>query len=189
MSNAAAFLRAKFKYGAKAVEAAKQMRRHVMLGKAFEIPATQSQDDLTTKSVLCLQELWPDTPVIFQSRGWIIGMVEQTMKVSKEAWGELKKAGYFPPAEAAKNAEAFLTKHEQFVTAQNGQDIELNIKEGQRRQAARDAIVVGAASAPTKLVEAEKPVAFEGGRTFAEVEAENEKARAAELEKKKGVEL
>lgn len=185
MATFQAMLRAKFKYGAKVLAAAQQMRKHVVQGKAFEIPAAMSTDDATSKAVLCLQELYPEVPVVFQSRGLVIGMVEQTMKVSKGAWDELKKAGYFAPADAAKNAEAFLDKHTEFIN-RNEQSVEENVKEGQRRQAARDAIVLDGHG---KLAVAEKPAAFADGRTFAEVAAEDERARSAEQEKFKGVVL
>jgi hypothetical protein len=192
MNLSPARLRAKFKYGARAVKAAEEMRRHVVQGKAFEIPAAMSTDDVTTKAVLCLQELYPDIPVIYQSRGIIVGLVERTMKVSKEAWAQLKGSGYFSPAEAAGRAEAFLDRHTQFIN-RNEQNVDENVKEAQRRQAVRDAIVVSgtqlADGTPVKVTAAERPVAMADGRSFADVEAENDKARKAEVAKVTGMEL
>lgn len=118
------------------------MYQHVMAGRAFEVPAADDKQDPTLKAVLALTSIWPEVPVVFQSRGVIVGLVKKTMKVSAEAWRELEKGAYLPPAEAAQRAESFLSMHEQFA-AQNRHDFRENVAEGQKRQAARDAIVVG----------------------------------------------
>lgn len=177
-------LSAKFKFGATAVQAAKEMYAHVMRGAAFEIPAALNTDDKTTRAVLALKHIYPNVPVVFQSRGIIIGQVQKTMKVSKEAWDKLDSAGYLPPEEVAKNANEFLSRHEAFMK-RNEQDVSANIAEAQRRQAERDAIVVDSGVA----LKAEQPTTFADGRTFTEVEKENELQRAAEAEKRKSLDI
>ncbi len=65
--------------------------------------------------------------------------------------------------------------------------MEQNIAEGQRRQAKRDAIVIGGVGGSLKAAEA--PAAMADGRTFEQLQADVEADRAAEKARVKGKEL
>ena len=129
------------KYSKRVRLAAEQMYKHVQAGRAFEVPNGPGTDDLVVRSVLCLREMYPDVPVVYQARTVIIGRVDKTMKVGKEAWDLMEKGRYLPPAALAQNAERFLDDQAQWLASQ-GLDRNEEITEGQRRQAARDALVL-----------------------------------------------
>ena len=148
-------LRMKLKYSATVRKAAEQMWAVVEKGIAFEVPASLSTDDNTTKAILCLQEMHPDCPVsMLQSRVVVIGHVKTAQGVSNQAWEMLEQGGYFPDAQKAANAEAFLSQQERFMrrtlTGLEGgheeHDVDALVAKAQAEQAARDAIVLETAT-------------------------------------------
>lgn len=138
-------LRIKMQFSKRVREAALQMYAHVQAGRSFEIPSNNSKDDLTVRSVLCLRQMYPDVPVVYQARGIIIGRVDKTMKVGAQAWEMMDKGRYLPAPGLAQNPEAFLADQAAFVSSQ-GLDMDVEVAEGQRRQAARDALVMSGES-------------------------------------------
>lgn len=144
-------IRVKMQFSKRVREAAMQMYAHVQRGASFEIPSAASKDDLTVRAVMCLRQMYPEVPVVYQARGIIIGHVDKTMKVSDAAWGMMKKGRYMPEAGLAQSPEAFLNDQAAFLAGQ-GLDFGEEVKEGQRRQAERDRIVLAGGSA----VEAER---------------------------------
>lgn len=145
-------LKLKFKYPRRVREAAQQMWDAVKKGYAFEIPASLSTDDATTKAVLCLQEMHPDCPVaMLQSRGIVIGKAKTAAGVSQEAWGILAKHDYFPDPNKAASAEKFIEQHEAFMQrnltgplgGREDKTVEDLVREAQEKQAAHDMLVVG----------------------------------------------
>jgi len=134
------------KYSKRVRLAAEQMYAAVQQGKAFEVPNGPGTDDLVVRSVLCLRQMHPDVPVVYQARTIIIGRVDKTMKVGKEAWDLMQKGNYLPPAQLAQNADRFLDDQAQWLASQ-GLDRGEEIAEGQRRQAERDRIVMSGGKA------------------------------------------
>lgn len=134
-------LRIKMQFSKRVREAATQMYAHVQMGRSFEIPSNMSKDDLTVRTVLCLRQMYPDVPVVYQARGIIIGRVDKTMKVGADAWKMMDKGRYLPAPGLAQNHEAFLADQAAFVASQ-GLDMDTEVAEGQRRQAARDSLVM-----------------------------------------------
>lgn len=139
-------LRTWMKFSRRVRDAANQMYQHVQAGRTFEVPHGPGTDDLTTRAVLCLRQMHPEVPLVFQARTVIIGRVDKTAKVSGAAWDQLKKGNYLPEAQLAHNPEAFLAEQAAFIQGQ-GLDRSEEIKEGQRRQAERDRIVMSGGNA------------------------------------------
>ena len=168
MSHFAARFRLKLKYSSRVRQAAEQMWSNVQQGLAFEIPASLSTDDATTKALLCLQEMHPDCPVsMLQSRSIIVGHVKTAQGVSKEAWAVLDRADYFPSAQKARSSEAFLAQQEQFMrrtlTGLSGgreeYGVDALVAKAQAEQAARDAMVLSNASAESTVPMGVDPIA------------------------------
>lgn len=136
-------LKVKMKYSSRVRKAAAEMFAHVRRGISFEVPNGRGSDDLTTRAVLCLRELYPEqVDVVYQSRGIIIGPVKKTMsKVSDDGWKNLDKGKYLPEAALAHNPERFLDDQHAWATMQ-GLNRDEEADEGQRRQAERDRIVM-----------------------------------------------
>ena len=148
-------LRIKMKFSRRVREAAKQMYAHVQLGKTFEVPNGQGTDDLTTRAVLCLRQLHPnDVKVMYQARGVLIGPLHKTAKIADGTMQVLEKGRYLPEAQLAHHPEAFMADQNAWLVNQ-GLVREDEVKEGQRRQAERDRIVL---SGVGKITDAEKPV-------------------------------
>lgn len=151
-------LRVRMKFSPRVIAAAQQMYSHVQAGRAFEVPSGMGTDDLTIRAVMCLRQMYPEVPVMYQARTVIIGHVDQTMKVSKEAWKELERGKYLPKAALAHNPEAFLNDQAAWLGSQ-GLNRSEEIVEGQRRQAERDRLVLSGGSAIDAERKAEtKPV-------------------------------
>jgi hypothetical protein len=97
----------------RAEEAADQMWKKLLLGYSFEVGAALSTDDSTTQALLILRKNHPEVIVtMLQSRG-IVLTLGKPGTVSKEAWGQLDKGGYFPDAKVA--PEIFFAQHAQFM--------------------------------------------------------------------------
>ena len=141
-------LRTKMKYSSRVRKAAEEMFAYVRRGMSFEVPNGRGSDDLTTRAVLCLRELYPEqVDVVYQARGIIIGPVKRTMsKVSDDGWKNLDKGKYLPEAALAHNPERFIDDQHAWAAMQ-GLNRDAEADEGQRRQAERDRIVMTGASA------------------------------------------
>ena len=134
-------LAVRMKFSKRVREAANQMYAHVQMGRSFEVPNGPGTDDLVVRSILCLRQMYPDVPVVYQARTVIVGRVDKTMKVGKEAWDLMDKGRYLPNAQLTQQPDAFLADQAAWLSSQ-GLNRDEEIAEGQRRQAARDAIVM-----------------------------------------------
>lgn len=144
--------KARQKFSPRVVKAAEQMWEHVRRGISFQIPASDSSDDLTTRAVLCLQQRHPECPVtMLQSRVVVVGRMSGQALVSPEAMQLLKNSGYIPEPAAAVSIEKFLDDQRGFME-RVGVVPEEAVARAQAEQAQRDSVSVGAGgSAPSAL--------------------------------------
>ncbi len=141
---------------------------YVRRGVSFEIPASLSTDDLTTRAVLCLQQKHPECPVtMLQSRVVVVGRVKSQALVSPEAMKLLEQADFFPKAEKAINHIDFIEQQKDFMM-RNDVNVDAAVKRAMLEQQKRDGIelspedkiFIAEAEAPTEepAVKAAAPV-------------------------------
>lgn len=134
-------------------DAADQMWGALKMGNTFEVGATLSTDDDTTRAVLLLRKRHPEVLTTMLQTKALVLTLGRTATVSEGAWGTLAKAGYFP--DAKESTDMFLAQHAQFMR-RNDTDPEEASRIALEEDRKRNAVTVGGVGvAPVEVATAE----------------------------------
>lgn len=124
-------------------EAADQMYAALKLGNTFEVGASLSTDDDTTRAVLLLRKRHPDVITTMLQTKAIVLTLGREASVSEGAWGTLAKAGYFP--DPKESTDMFLAQHAKFMR-RNDMDPEQAARTALEEDRKRNAVSISSPS-------------------------------------------